>query len=48
MLLWLTEYLAQFVSGFGVFQYLTFRTMVSAATALTEACSSLLFVVIVA
>ena len=34
MLLWLTEYLAQFVSGFGVFQYLTFRTMVSALTAL--------------
>ncbi len=35
MLLWLTEYLAQFVSGFSVFQYLTFRTMVSAVTALS-------------
>ena len=34
MLLWLTEYLAQYVTGFGVFQYLTFRTMVSAGTAL--------------
>ena len=34
MLLWLTEYLAQFVTGFGVFQYLTFRTMVSVMTAL--------------
>ncbi len=34
MLLWLTEYLAEFVSGFGVFGYLTFRTMVSALTAL--------------
>ena len=34
MLLWLTEYLAEFVSGFGVFQYLTFRTMVSVMTAL--------------
>lgn len=34
MLLWLTEYLAEFVSGFGVFQYLTFRTMVSVLTAL--------------
>ncbi|TDJ22914.1 MAG: phospho-N-acetylmuramoyl-pentapeptide-transferase [Gammaproteobacteria bacterium] len=37
MLLWLTDYLAQFVSGFGVFQYLTFRTMVSVLTALTMA-----------
>ncbi len=35
MLLWLTEYLSQYVSGFAVFQYLTFRTMVSVATALT-------------
>ena len=35
MLLWLTEYLAQFISGFSVFQYLTFRTMVSAVTALS-------------
>lgn len=34
MLLWLTDFLTQFVSGFGVFQYLTFRTMVSALTAL--------------
>ena len=34
MLLWLTEYLAQYVSGFQVFQYLTFRTMVSVMTAL--------------
>lgn len=34
MLLWLTEYLSEFVSGFGVFQYLTFRTMVSVVTAL--------------
>ncbi|MCZ6854092.1 MAG: phospho-N-acetylmuramoyl-pentapeptide-transferase, partial [Gammaproteobacteria bacterium] len=35
MLLWLTDYLAEFVSGFSVFQYLTFRTMVSVVTALT-------------
>lgn len=35
MLLWLTEYLSQYVGGFSVFQYLTFRTMVSVATALT-------------
>ena len=34
MLLKLTEYLATFISGFNVFQYLTFRTMVSALTAL--------------
>lgn len=34
MLLWLTEYLATFIGGFNVFQYLTFRTMVSALTAL--------------
>lgn len=34
MLLWLTDYLADYVSGFGVFRYLTFRTMVSALTAL--------------
>jgi phospho-N-acetylmuramoyl-pentapeptide-transferase len=34
MLLWLTDYLSQFVTGFGVFQYLTFRTMVSVMTAL--------------
>ena len=35
MLLWFTDYLSQFVSGFAVFQYLTFRTVVSALTALT-------------
>ena len=35
MLLWLTDYLAQFISGFTVFQYLTFRTMVSVVTALS-------------
>ena len=29
MLLWLTQYLSEYVSGFGVFQYLTLRTMVS-------------------
>ena len=34
MLLWLTEYLSEFVGAFSVFQYLTFRTMVSALTAL--------------
>jgi phospho-N-acetylmuramoyl-pentapeptide-transferase len=34
MLLWLTDYLAQHISGFGVFQYLTFRTMVCVITAL--------------
>ena len=34
MLLWLTDYLAEFFSGFYVFQYLTFRTMVSLVTAL--------------
>ena len=37
MLLWLTDYLAGFLSGFGVFAYLTFRTMVSALTALAIA-----------
>ena len=35
MLLWLTDYLSGFISGFSVFQYLTFRTMVSVVTALT-------------
>ena len=35
MLLWLTDYLSQFISGFTVFQYLTFRTMVSVVTALS-------------
>ncbi|MDG2278886.1 MAG: phospho-N-acetylmuramoyl-pentapeptide-transferase [Pseudomonadales bacterium] len=34
MLLWLTDYLSQYISGFAVFQYLTFRTMVSVMTAL--------------
>lgn len=34
MLLWLTDFLAEYVSGFSVFQYLTFRTMVSVITAL--------------
>ncbi|MCB1683612.1 MAG: phospho-N-acetylmuramoyl-pentapeptide-transferase, partial [Pseudomonadales bacterium] len=34
MLLWLTEALSQHISGFSVFQYLTFRTMVSVVTAL--------------
>ena len=34
MLLWLTDQLAQFYSAFSVFQYLTFRTMVSVVTAL--------------
>ena len=34
MMLWFTEYLADYVSGFGVFQYLTFRTVVSTMTAL--------------
>jgi phospho-N-acetylmuramoyl-pentapeptide-transferase len=34
MLLTLTEYLAQFHSGFGVFQYLTLRAILSALTAL--------------
>ena len=34
MLLWLTDYLAQYIAAFQVFQYLTFRTMVSAGTAM--------------
>ena len=34
MLLWCTEYLARYLSFFGVFQYLTLRTVVSALTAL--------------
>ena len=34
MLLWLTNYLSEYISGFGVFGYLTFRTMVSVVTAL--------------
>ena len=37
MLLWLTEYLSAYISGFSVFQYLTFRTMVSVVTALVLA-----------
>ena len=35
MLLWLTEYLSEYIRGFAVFQYLTFRTMVSVVTALS-------------
>ena len=34
MLLWLTEYLQSLETGFNVFQYLTFRTILSALTAL--------------
>ena len=34
MLLWLTEYLSDYVSGFAVFQYLTLRTIMSVLTAL--------------
>ena len=34
MLLWLTDYLSEFVRAFSVFQYLTLRSMVSAMTAL--------------
>ncbi len=34
MLLWLTEYLAQYYSGFNVFQYITMRTILGALTAL--------------
>ncbi len=34
MLLWLTEYLAQFYSGFNVFQYLTLRTIFGVLTSL--------------
>jgi phospho-N-acetylmuramoyl-pentapeptide-transferase len=34
MLLWLTEYLTQFHSGFNVFQYLTLRTILGALTSL--------------
>jgi phospho-N-acetylmuramoyl-pentapeptide-transferase len=37
MLLWVTELLAEYISGFSVFQYLTFRTMVSVITALSMA-----------
>ena len=34
MLLWLTEYLTQFHSGFNVFQYITMRTILGALTSL--------------
>ncbi|MGF1526539.1 MAG: phospho-N-acetylmuramoyl-pentapeptide-transferase, partial [Candidatus Competibacterales bacterium] len=34
MLLWLSEWLTQFESGFNVFQYLTFRTILGVLTAL--------------
>ncbi len=34
MLLWLTEYLVQFESGFNVFQYLTLRTILGVLTSL--------------
>ena len=34
MLTWLTDYLSQYISFFNVFQYITFRSAVSAATAL--------------
>jgi len=34
MLLWLSEYLAQFHSGFNVFQYITLRTILGALTSL--------------
>ena len=34
MLIWLTDYLAQFESGFGVFRYLTLRTILSVLTSL--------------
>ncbi len=37
MLLWLTEYLTQFYSGFNVFQYLTLRTILGTLTALVIA-----------
>lgn len=37
MLLWLTRYLTEFYSGFNVFEYITFRTIVSAITALVIA-----------
>ncbi len=37
MLLWLTEYLAQYHSGFAVFQYLSLRAMLSVGTALAIA-----------
>lgn len=35
MLLWLTEYLSQYYSGFNLFDYLTFRAILGVLTALT-------------
>ena len=35
MLLWLAQYLSEYVNGFQVFQYLTFRGILSVLTALT-------------
>jgi len=37
MLVWLAEYLTQFISGFNVFSYLTFRSILAALTSLTFA-----------
>lgn len=37
MLLWLTQYLSEYYSVFNVFEYITFRTIVSAITALVIA-----------
>jgi len=34
MLLWLSEYLLQFYSGFNVFLYITLRTILGALTSL--------------
>ena len=34
MLIWVADYLAQFESGFGVFKYLTLRTILSVLTSL--------------
>ena len=34
MLTWLTDYISQYISFFNVFQYITFRSAISAATAL--------------
>ena len=34
MLMWLAEYLTQFYSGFNVFSYLTFRSILGVLTAL--------------
>lgn len=34
MLLWLTEYLAEYISGFGVFRYLTMRAVMGVMTSL--------------